>query len=39
MVKNQGTKQRGQEDGVPEVSAEQAAAGSQGSRTCVCADT
>ena len=40
VVKNQGTKQRGQGDGVPKASAEQAAAGdSQGSRTCVCANT
>ena len=39
VVKNPRMKQRGQEDGVPKASAEQAAADSQGSRTCVCAHT
>ena len=39
VVKNQGTKQRGQGDGVPKACAEQAAADSRGSRTCVCANT
>ena len=39
VVKNPGTKQRGQGDGVPKACAEQAAADSRGSRTCVCAKT
>ena len=39
VVKNQGTKQRGQGDGVPKACAEQAAADPRGSRTCVCAST
>ena len=39
VVKNQGTKQRGQGDGVPKACTEQAAADSRGSRTCVCAST
>ena len=39
VVKTPGTKQRGQGDGVPKACAEQAAANSRGSRTCVCANT
>ena len=39
VVKNPGTKQRGQGDVVPKACAEQAAADSRGSRTCVCANT
>ena len=35
VVKNQGTKHRGQGDGVPKACAEQAAADSRGSRTCM----
>ena len=39
MVKNAGTKQGGQGDGVPKACPKQAAADSRGSRTCVCANT
>ena len=39
VVKTPGTEQRGQGDGVPKACAEQAAADSRGSRTCVCANT